>query len=77
VQGLSQKKNKNNCGKVRKAIGKLKKNKNDRMILFKLKLSKHTQTLFKLDYSEQFYPNQSFARFENPGVMAQRLISKD
>jgi hypothetical protein len=34
-------------------------------------------TLFKLDYSEQFYPNQSFARFENPGVMAQRLISKD
>jgi hypothetical protein len=34
-------------------------------------------TLFKLDYLEQFYPNQSFARFENPGVTAQRLISKD
>jgi hypothetical protein len=33
--------------------------------------------LFKLDYSEQFYPNQSFARFWNPGVKTQRLIPKD
>jgi hypothetical protein len=34
-------------------------------------------TLFKLDYLEKLFPNQSPARFENPGVKAQRLISKD
>jgi hypothetical protein len=33
--------------------------------------------LFKLDYFEQFYPNQSFARLWNPGVKTQRLIPKD
>jgi hypothetical protein len=33
--------------------------------------------LFKLDYSEQFYPNQSFAKFWNPEVKTQRLIPKD
>jgi hypothetical protein len=33
-------------------------------------------SLFKLDYSEQLFPNQSFARFENPGVKTQRLIPR-
>jgi hypothetical protein len=44
-------------------------------MIFDIKLF-NPYTLFKLDYLEQFYPNQSFARL-NPGVMAQRLISKD
>jgi hypothetical protein len=72
--------------KKKKLIRRRGKNKKNQLFIFIIflfqikgrgELIVETNTLFKLDYSEQFYPNQSFARFETPGVMAQRLISKD
>jgi hypothetical protein len=53
-----------------------KNEKSKSLLMPLLRFFRGSLTLFKLDYLEQFYPNQSFARL-NPGVMAQRLISKD